>query len=261
MRRRLHDLLRLAGLREEETALYALLLKKGRASVSELMAESGFNVMTAYRTVKRLRERGLVAAMKVNRKVSVYAPLTLGALVKKLDVEQRKMRKLQLALSGLDSLLPYADLSGSDEAEPVEVREGLEAFREEYLKLPEHCDGEYLHIGSMDNYWEIAGMSDESPEEIAFRRKRYKHGVFARVINTYSPVMVEVAKRDSREMRTLRISDDIPVKRDYIGFAKKYLAHFVCDRNNPRVILIRHPELLALHKRHYADLWKGGVGA
>lgn len=262
MRRRLRDLLRLAGLREEETALYLLLLKKRRATASALIAESGLNVMTAYRTLRRLRERGLVSALQINQKQYVYAPLTLAALTKKLDTEQRKLRRLQLALQGLDALLPYVDAEEKNgDEELVEVREGLDAFREEYLKIPDLCTDEFLHIGSMQNYWELAGMSDEAPEELAFREKRFKRGIYARIFNTPSPVAEGFAARDSREMRTTRLLEDLPIKKDYMAFTATDVRHFICDEGNLRTVIIRHPELVALHRRMFSDLWDAGSGA
>jgi len=262
MKHRLQSLLRLAGLREEEATLYLHLLKLRRASMSELIAASGLNVMMAYRTMKRLQERGLVSAMKINRKTSVYAPLTLTALTKKLDQEQRKLRKLQLALRDLDPLLPYLDMEAAkDDADPIEIREGIEAFREEYLKLPDCCTDEFLHIGSMQNYWRIAGMSDEAPEELAFRRKRIGKGTYCRIFNTHSPESETFAKRDSRELRTSRLVDDIPVRRDYLAYADNHVSHFICDAENPRVIVIRQPEAVALYRKQFEMMWNGGVGA
>lgn len=264
VRRKIHHLLSLAGLREDEVTLYLNLLALKRASMTDLIAASSLNIMTAYRTMKRLQERGLVQAFSINQKQSVYAPLTLKALIRKLDTEQRTLRKVQLALQDLDPLLPYVDLhaeaTDGGSQEPVELKEGLDAFREEYLKLPDFCDSEYLHVGSMQNYWDIAGMGDESPEEMSFRAKRYRRGVFARVINTDSPAMREVAKRDSKEMRTLRIVDDIPIRKDYVGFARDYIAHFVCNKESPRVILVRHPELLALYRNQFKAMWERGRG-
>lgn len=264
MRRKIHHLLSLAGLREDEVTLYLHLLALKRASMTDLIAASGLNIMTAYRTMKRLQERGLVQSFNINHKQSIYAPLTLKALIRKLDTEQRALRKVQLALQDLDPLLPYIDLhaeaSDGSSAEPVELKEGLDVFREEYLKLPDYCDNEYLHVGSMQNYWDIAHMGDESPEEMSFRNKRYRRGIFARVINTDSPTMRAIAKRDSKEMRTLRIVDDIPIRKDYVGFARDHVAHFVCDPESPRVILVRHPELLALYHNQFRAMWKTGSG-
>lgn len=263
MRRRLQDLLRLAGLREEEVSMYLHLLSLRRASMSELIDASGLNVMTAYRTMKRLQERELVSALKINNKQYIYAPLTLSALAKKLGNEQRKLRKIQLALQDLDPLLSYVDMHVGNEMdlEPIEIREGVEAFREEYLALPDYCSSEYLHIGSMENYWSIAQMGDESPEENAFRSKRYKRGIFARVINTNSPVMQAISKRDSKELRTLRILDDIPMKRDYLGFSDSHICHFICDAENPRVIIIREKELANIYRDRFGQIWESGTTA
>lgn len=261
MRRRLRDLLRLAGLREEETELYLLLLKKRRAAMSELIAEGGINIMTAYRMMKRLQECGLVKAFKINRKQSIYAPLTLAALIRKLDVEQRKLRKLQLALQGLDRFLPYLDLGMmKHDEEPVEVREGLDAFKEEYLKIPDLCTDEFLHIGSMESYWKVAGMSDDSPEELSFRHRRVNRKIFARIFNTPSPESRIFAARDSRELRTTRLMEALPVTGNYLAFSARDVRHFLCDAEHPRVIIIRHPELVALHRQQFQKMWEDGVG-
>ena len=265
MRRKLQHLLSLAGLKDEEVTLYLHLLKLRRASMTELIAESKLNVMTAYRTIKRLTERGLVQAFSINQKQSVYAPLTLKSLICKLDQEQRTLRKVQLALQDMDHLLPFADLTretdSDDASEPVEMREGLDAFREEYLKIPDLCADEFLCMGSMQNYWNVAGMSDEAPEELAFRHKRFSRNMFCRVFNTHSPESETFAKRDRQELRTTRLIDTIPVAKDYLGFTKDHVRHFICDRGNPRVIIIRHPELVALYHDQFERMWLSGVGA
>jgi len=97
MRRRIQHLLSLAGLRGEEITLYLLLMKLHRATIGELSSASGMHLVTAYRTMKRLQDRGLVQALKMNQKLSVYAPLTLDALIQKLATKEREVRRLQLA--------------------------------------------------------------------------------------------------------------------------------------------------------------------
>jgi len=262
MRRRITTLLQAAGLSDGEVTVYLLLLKLQKAGVAEIVTLSGMNTMTAYRTVKRLLGRELISEVTLNRKQSVYIPLSLRSLVQRLESDERKMRKLQLALRGVDKLLPFLDSDQRvSDAEPVEIKEGLEAFREEYLKLPDYCSEEYLHIGSMQNYWRIAGMSDESPEEMGFRHKRFKRHIFARVFNTWAPEMDAIMQRDSRELRTMRISDALPITRDYMGFADDHISHFICDAKNPKVIVIRHPELVGFHRKQFKQLWEGSAGA
>jgi sugar-specific transcriptional regulator TrmB len=262
MRRRLQDLLRLARLKEDEVVLYLSLLQLKRAGMPALIAKTGMNIMTAYRTIQRLKERGLVQGININKKQEVFAPLTLAALIQTLDREQRALGKLRESLKNLGPLLPYLDLETQERSdtqdELIELREGIDAFREEYLKIPDHCRDEFLHLGSMQNYWDVAGMGDESPEELAFRAKRYRRGVYSRNINTNSDAIRAVQMRDSKELRTLRITDDIPVKHDYVAFADNYICHFICDKNDPRVVIIRHPELQAFHRKQFTDLWRSG---
>lgn len=265
MRHRIESVLRLAGLREEEVTMYLKLLSLKRATMPQLLAEIRLNVMTAYRTIKRLQERGLVKSMKVNEKQSVFLPLTLNALMQTLSAEERTLRRVQLALKDIDRFLPYIgseeETRDREEGEPVLMREGLDAFREEYLKIPDLCDEEFLHIGSMQNYWKVAEMSDEAPEELSFRHKRFKKNIYCRIFNTHSPESEIFAKRDSKELRTTRLVDAIPITQDYLAYSKNDVRHFLCDEKNPRVIIIRHPELVALYRDQFERMWKEGVGA
>ena len=201
MRRKIQSLLQLADLKEEEIQLYLLLLKLQQASAAELIEKSGFGRMMVYRTLQSLEDQEMVEKVALNQKTSVYKPLTLNALIRKIDVEQRKLRRLQLALQDLDGFLPMMDLSEnqSEEEEIIQVREGIDAFREEYLDFPDYCDDEYLHVGHMENYWDAAGMTYDCPEEIAFRNKRYKKGVYCRIVNVHTPQSEEFVRRDSRE--------------------------------------------------------------
>ena len=258
MQQRLRELLSRAGLSEDEVRLYILLLKLGQATATELIAQSSMNRMTVYRTLKRLGDRGLLSTVSLNNKQYCYFPLTLHALIAHLEKEQKKMRKLQLALQGLDPLPPYIDADITDKGELIDVREGLDAFREEYLKLPDHCEDEFLCMGSMESYWRAAGMSDESPEEISFRNKRFRKNIYARVFNLPSLEAEIFSKRDSKEIRTTRIVKDLPVQKDYTGFASNYLCHFVCDEENPRVIVIRQPDLFNLHRKQFQSMWERG---
>lgn len=263
MFRRLSELLRTAGLSDDETRLYLLLLKSGATSAPQLQAETKMNVMTVYRTLKRLEDRGLLAVSPVNRKERMHKALSLNALVRKLESDERKIRRLQENLKKMKPLLKYLPVESekSSDADPVELRDGLDAFREEYLKLPHRCREEYLHLGSMQNYWNVAGFGDQSAEEMSFRTARYRKNIFARVINTLSQEMVAIQQRDSRELRMLKLSPHLPVERDYVGYADDYCCHFICDAADPKVIVIRQPELLDLYRRQFRSIWDAGVVA
>jgi hypothetical protein len=113
----------------------------------------------------------------------------------------------------------------------------------------------------MQNYWRVAGLSDFAPEEIAFRQKRLQRHTFATTLNTPSPESETFAKRDSRELRSTRLTANIPLKRDYMGFTDDRVCHFICDAANPQVIVIRQPELMDLYRRQFRSIWDAGVVA
>jgi Fe2+ or Zn2+ uptake regulation protein len=217
--------------------------------------------MTAYRSIQRLQERGLLMELSFNDKQSLYAPLPLKALIKKINAEEKKLRRLELALRNLDRLLPYMDLETEDgqDEDLVELREGRDAFREEYLRFPDHCKEEYLHIGNMENYWNAAHMTYECPEERAFINKRLTRDIHCRILNTYTKDAEKFQERDSREKRITHLTMDIPIKENYLGIAETHAAHFICDEDNPRVIVIKQPELLQMYKSQFEVMWKAGA--
>ncbi|MDO8648650.1 MAG: helix-turn-helix domain-containing protein [Candidatus Peregrinibacteria bacterium] len=254
MQRRLRDLLRRTSLTEREIDLYILLLKLRSVTIPRLAAESHLPHITVYRTIKHLEERGLVVGKPMNNKQSVYSPLSLEALIAKISCEQRKLRKLELSLRGLDALLPYMDIE-EDREETIELREGVEAFREEYLKMPDVFKDEYLHIGSTPGFWETAQMTYESPEERSFIHRRLAKNLFARVLDPPSPQAEVIQRNDSREKRTMQLRGNLPITKDFLMIAEDQVSHFICEPADPRVVVIRAPELVRAHRTQFDMLW------
>ncbi len=257
MKRKLLSLLREADLRDEEIRVYFLLLTLRQAGVPELIAKSGLPSMTVYRTVQRLHERGLVDEMPLNNKQKLYKPLSLSVFAQTIAKENRRLKKLELSLRNLDPLLPFFSVDSKEEdSEGVELREGLDAFREEYLRFPDLCKNEYLHIGNMLNYWDTAQMTYECPEERAFINKRISRGIQCRIVDLHSEKFDEISNNNTRELRKIKYSDDIPLHKNYLGFAENHASYFICEPENPRVLVIKQPELLELYKFQFETLWK-----
>lgn len=256
MKRKLLSLLREADLREEEIRLYFLLLKMQQAGIPDLIAKSQLPSMTVYRTMQRLIDRGLVETLPINNKQKLYRPLSLAALARTLAAQERRLRRLELSLKNLDPLLPFIDLESDDEIEDgIEVREGLDAFREEYLKFPDICKGEYVYLGNMLNYWDTAQMTYECAEERTFINKRLSRGIHCRIIDLYSDGMEKITKNDSREMRQSKLALDLPLKKNYLGISEKHASYFICEEENPRVLVIKQPELLDLYRSQFEHHW------
>lgn len=256
MKKQLTNLLQNANLRNEEVKIYLLLLKLRASTISELIEKSGLGTMMVYRTLKRLNERGIVQEKKLNQKQNLYHPLSLKSLIEKLSREQRRLAKLQNSLKNLDSLLPYVDIDNEADDQFIELKEGLESFLEEYLKIPDICEREFLHIGSMENFWKTARLSYDAPEERNFIHRRMGKGVFARIVDIQTPHMKYIQKMDSLEKRSSRLSEELPVHKNYLTIAEKQANLFVCDPENPRVVIIREPELLKLQKEQFSSLWE-----
>lgn len=254
---KIKDILRLNDLSEQEIAVYIALLTLQKATIPMLREQSGLPNITVYRCMKNLEERRMVDVELINKKQACYKPLTLEKLIVKVEHAQRKLRRLELELKNLDSLLPYIGEKELKDEEEIEVRAGLDAFREEYLKMPDLFEDEYLHIGCTEAFWETARWNYESPEERSFIHRRMARNIYGRVVDPYTPTAEMIQKNDSREKRTLRIVNEIPVKRDILMIAAHQVSHFVCDVDNPRVVIIRNPALIALHKAQFEALWSG----
>ena len=263
MLRRIKTLLQRANLRDEEIAIYLLLLKLQTATLPELQEQSSMTHITTYRTVNRLIERGLIEATPINQKQQIYKPLSLGALIRRLEKEQRKMRQLELSLRDLDPLLPYIsdanDTLGEegDMAEMIEVKEGAEALQEEYLRIPELCNGEFLAMGSSESFWEASQTSIDSHVERSFVSRRLRNNVYSRILMVACDDAEEIQSKDSREKRTTKQREELPVMNDCLMICQDQISHFLCDPENPRVLTIKHPELVKLQKNHFETIWKG----
>lgn len=257
MRKQLKRLLESAGLKNEEVKIYLLLLKLQKSTISELTYKSGLNFMMVYRTIDRLLERGLIEKKSLNEKQNFYVPLSLKKLIRRIQSEQRKLHRLAAKLKGLDPLLPFVDVDREVEDELIEVKEGLDSFREEYLKMPDLCNENYYHIGAMHNYWDVAQWSYDCPEERGFIRKRLNNGIFARILNTPCKEADDFCPRDTIEKRESRIVDELPLTNNYMGFAENQISLFICDKDDPRVVVIKEPDLLKMHHNQFKNLWRG----
>ena len=247
------DLLRLNDLNDAEISVYVTLLKARMATIPQLREAANLPNITVYRAMKSLEERKLVETVTLNRKQKCYKPLSLEALIQKVSATQRKLRRFELELRKLDALLPYLDEKNDDEE--IVVRSGLEAFREEYVRMPNLFKDEYLHIGNCENFWKTAKLNYDAPEERYFINRRLERNIFGRVLDTYTPTAEMIQKRDSLEKRTFKIVDELPLTKDLLMIAEGQVTHFVCDADSPRVIVMKNPALVGLHQDQFARLW------
>ena len=256
MLQKIRDILRLNDLSDQEISVYVALLQVQKATIPMIREKSGLPNITVYRCMKDLEERGMVESEKLNRKQAVYMPLTLEKLIGKVAHAQKKLRRMELELRNLDSLIPYMNDLEHDEKPEIDLRLGFDAFREEYLKIPDAFADEYMHIGSFPKAWEIMKMNYDSPEERWFINRRMTNNLFTRVLNIPSMEAETVQSNDSREKRTTRLCATIPIKNDCLAIAKDQVTHFVNDPENPRVIIIRNLELVKAHNAQFEDLWR-----
>jgi hypothetical protein len=232
--------------------------KLKQTTLSELRAQTKLSHTTTYRTVQHLIERGLVEQVPLNRKQSLYLPRSLSVLATSLRSETSRLRRVERTLCTYDRLVPYMDLDDPpSSATSVEVREGMDAFHEEYLKLPELGHDEFLAIGSSDRFWQASRASIDAPLERAFVSRRLRKGVYSRSLMLASRNAEAIARNDTRELRTTKIQSTLPVMTNMLMLCGDQVSHFVCDVDHPQVIILRDPELVAMHRASFETLWRG----
>jgi sugar-specific transcriptional regulator TrmB len=254
MRRKLTEILRKANLKEEEIRIYLALLKLGTASVNQIADLTDLKSITIYRAIKILLERKLVQEIIVNKKQSLYKPLTLQALVGELENEEKEIAKLKSAISNLDPFLKFMDLR--DEQEEIEIKTGIDNFRAEYLAVPQIAKEEVYAFGSMCNCFKTLGEWDlDTPEERSFIKQRMGKGIHARLLHEHQTGAEEFQKRDSLEKRSTRFGFDLPISSNAVLITEKDVRLFICNEENPRVMIINQPDLKNIYRSVFEYNW------
>lgn len=254
MRRKLTSILKTANLKDEEIAIYLLLLKLQKSTAAELIEQGNLSQISVYRTLKKLAEKGLIETKLINNKQKIYTPLSFQKLIKNIQQEKLKLTKLERSLKGLDPFLKYLDTS-EDNEEKIQIKEGADAMREEYLKIPDICKEECLPLGNVQNMLDITGYSIDCPEERNFIQKRMKKGIYVRMMNTPNETTEELAKRDSFEKRTLKLKEKLPIMKNFLVVCEDQSVLFLCDQDNPKTVVIKDNDLLELQRHQFEYLW------
>ena len=97
------------------------------------------------------------------------------------------------------------------------------------------------------------------PEERNFTHKRLTKGISCRIVNIHTPEAEEFRKNDTRELRTSKLADTLPIVKNYLGITEHQASYFLCEPENPRVIIMKQPELVAMQKQSFEKLWKASV--
>lgn len=259
MRRQIKALLKLGGCTDEEIEIYLLLLKLKEATSSELIDQTGLNFMMVYRCIDKLIQKDLLLKERSQGRHFVLKALPLDSLIKKITSEQRKTNRLINSLKGLNPFLQYLNLEEESGDNSIQIREGRDAFIEEYLKLASISKSEYFHIGSVNNLWKVTGFDYYSAEERFFIRKRMTRGIYARLIDESSEKVEEMKRRDTLEKRKTKLGKTIPIKKNYLAIIEDQVNLFLCDQENPRVIIMKEPELIDFYKNIFWTYWKKAV--
>lgn len=254
MRRKLTSLLKTADLKDEEIKIYLLLLKLKKTTAAEISELSGIHFVNVYRALKKLKEKGLIKSSPINSKQSEYSPLSLQNLISQIKNEKQKLSKLEEGLKNIDPLLSYLNIDEEID-EPIEIKSGIDAMKEEYLKLTDLCEEEMLPMGNVDNFLMLSGYSVDCPEERNFIQQRLKRGIYVRMMNPINEIGEILRARDSFEKRTMKLTEKQPITDNFLVITDSQSTLFVCDEDDPKAVVIKEPELIKMQRDQFHQYW------
>ncbi len=254
MIKKLTSLLKKAELKEEEIKIYLILLKLSQASANKLAEISGYHFVNIYRILKNLKEKGLIESAPINNKESVFKPLSLKSLVKKIQNDKKELRKLENGLKNLDPFLSFIN-PDKEREDPIEVKCGVDAMKQAYLNLTNLSKEEMLPMGNVINFLNLSGLSVDCPEERNFIQQRLRRGIYVRMMNPYNELGDILKSRDSFEKRTMKLTTKQPIADNFMVITEDSSTLFICDEDDPKVVITRQPELLKIQRDQFNHYW------
>ncbi len=181
------------GLSDKESALYLALLEVGKADVSAVARKAGIKRSTAYLLLDELTRKGFVSLQDgAKRQYQAEHPRKL------LARERTKIMQLEQALPGLIGLASINEFKPGTRFFTGQY--GIKAVYEESLLQP--AGSEILSIGNA----EVVERSIPGFREWYIKR-RVEAGLPMRGLIAATPEGLQVAARDSEELRELRLID------------------------------------------------------
>jgi hypothetical protein len=237
--------------------MYLALQKLGTATMRDLILTTGLSTAGAYRVMRLLEERRVVTSEAINRKQKVFAPVSTDVLADKIASQKRSLGRLEARMRSarLSSQRRSAD-SGT-----VDIVDDIDEIRDLYMAIPLgfRSEGNFLCFGSIDHLWEVLGFCYGMSEERNFIADRLRYGVAVNILSPKCDFLRQMTERDSLERRAMRIAPAIPLQKDLMILGEKTGFVFVTDKEHPRCLVVRRPEILSLYRSAFDAHWRSAI--
>ena len=243
------NILKQAGLSEEQAEVYNSLLDKGPQKASALSDWTGIKRGLVYKTLEQLEDMGLVEKKGGVGTVAVFYPSHPSVLLDKMD---RDVKNLNLAKemvsSGIGNLSSkYNLIVGKPHIRFFEGRNGVEEVVKDSLnsktEILTFADNE-----AMNKYYpEINKNNLET-------RKRLK--IKKRLISVDTPFIRELAKQDDPEIterRVIKTGDKFAVATQIYDGKVSYIT---LEEGRSIGIIIEDPAIYEMQKLVFENMWQ-----
>ena len=250
LKKHILDLLQKIGLGETEAKLYLAALDKPGSTLKELEIITGLSTATVYRAFEKLQNLHLLTSSNDNWKKCVNA-VSLRAIGEKLASEQRKMRKVELELRGLDNLYELSNRSFMED--PVQILSDPNQLYDKYFEILHRPWEKIFAYGSGEKMIEIIGHDTEDKFVDIRCRKGRKADVVVTELGDYGK---SAFTRNEMELRNMRIMENEKDQgyMEYIYGDELTIWHKDAQFG-ARAIVVKDPVLVDIHKQKFAGIW------
>jgi len=230
-----------------DVKVYEAALELGPTSVQSIARKAKIVRTTAYRSIDRLKEKGLMSVSVMGKKKYFVAEDP----EKLINLTKDKSKQIQQAKKTLSEILPKLKgiantVSGKPKVRFYEGAEGLKSVYDEtlnYRNILVHC---------MTEGWPKL-IPDYLPE---YLRQVQKRGIKTREVVETSPRGNEYCRLySSKNNKILQLPKKYKSETDYMIYGNK-VAFLSYNRKNPVGIVVEDEEIVRHEKIHFEVMWK-----
>jgi len=245
------NILKQAGLSEEQATTYEALLEKGPQKASPLAHWTGIKRGLTYKILEQLENMGLVEKKGGDGTVAIFYPNHPSLLLDKMDRDQKNMifskEIVALGIGGLTS--KYNLIAGKPNVRFFEGIHGVQQVLEDTLLVSEGTEiYTYVDIDAIFKY--IPKINEE------YSVKREKLGIKKKGLMLDTPKAREIIKNyhtDTTDTKFLKFN--IPEFETVMQIYENKISYITLKENSMIGVIIEDPSVYKMHKAVFEYLW------
>lgn len=246
------NILKQAGLSEEQAVTYEALLEKGPQKASPLAEWTGIKRGLTYKVLEQLENMGLVEKKGGTGTVAVFYPNHPSVLLDKMDRDKKNLDLAKEMVSlGLGSLASkYNLIVGKPSIRFFEGKEGIKEVLFDTLSVSKDTEiYTYVDLDAILKY--IPEINEEYSE------KREKLGIKKKGLMLDTIKAREVIKTYLTEItETKFIKINVPEFETIMQIYENKISYITLKENQMIGIIIEDPHIYKMHKAIFEHLWE-----